>query len=426
MIMTVININLNSLIREYGSIFVVTFFFIIGVLVHSILMKRKYANMKQSLYYREELFRILCPNIDDIFIIYHFGKQIMEYVSPNLERIFGINVTNFKKNPCLFFNNIAPAFQEKIEELFTVRITTSVYETEFNYINPQNKCILPVMMRIYPIIKNREVIRYVISVSDQMKKKQSQQVLTDALVYAQNANEAKKDFLSHVSHEIKTPINAIISMVKIAGDSLEDKDKTGYYLRLINDSSRNLLKFVDDVLTMARMDRNKIVLSKEPFQLNEFLSGYGYTINPQAEIKRLAFGLSMDLEHVHLLGDTMRLRQILDNCISNALKFSPSGGNIKLMVSEIGKYGKIALYRFVISDNGKGMSEECLSRIFIPFEQEDSTTADTYGGSGLGMPIAKNLVTLMEGDIHVSSKLNFGTTVTIYLPFDIADEQKMS
>jgi signal transduction histidine kinase len=172
---------------------------------------------------------------------------------------------------------------------------------------------------------------------------------------------------------------------------------------------------------MSRLEADRLILKREPFNLREFLSSCNYIASLQARQRQLDFEILTDIDHENLYGDTCRLRQILDNCIQNSMKFTPPGGNISLDVSETGMYGNIAMYRFIITDSGKGMSDEFLGKIFEPFKQEDISSAEKYGGIGLGMYITKNLVDLMEGDIHVGSKSGEGTVVTIHLPFDIVN-----
>lgn len=378
--------------------------------------------MNQSIYYREELLNSLCSNVDDLFLIYHLGKRVIEYVSPNTERIYGISGRNFRKNPFIFLNHTNVEFKEEMKRLFTSNIIKSHFETEFQLNNPKTHQINWLIFRVYPVYHWNNVIRYIICISDLTKEKQSQQLLKEALLNAQKANEAKKDFLSHMSHEIKTPINAIMGMTQIAANSLEDKGKVEKCLDKISEASGNLIAIVNNILEMAKIDSNNIMIASEQFSLLEFLNNFTEMISSQAELNHLRFDLKIsNLSINYLLGDALRLSQVLSNCISNSLKFTQAGGSIKLVVTEGERYGNKVLYRFAIIDNGKGMSEEYVNRIFIPFEQEDSSIAQKYGGSGLGMSITKNIVTLMEGNINVKSKPGTGTTITIDLPFYIPE-----
>lgn len=396
----------------------------LGMLVYTNFLKSKFTRMNQALYFREELYRTLCGSIDDIFVIFSPCKRLIEYVSPNLERIYGISDISMKRDPGLFYNNMDAEGMKKTAQIFTEASIISNFELEFEYIHPKTGGTIPSIMHVYPVVKNKLVTRYIISIRNLTKEKQAHKALMDALIEARKSNEAKKELLSHVSHEIKAPANAVIALADRAAASLEDIKSCSLYLEKLQEASINLLELIDNILDMSRLDANKLIINREPFYLGDFLNSYHYMISSQAKQKQLDFDILTDFDHGYLYGDTFRLRQVLDNCISNSLKFTPQRGNIKLDVSEIGLYGNIAMYRFIIADNGKGMNEEYAGRIFNPFEQEDGSIAEKYGGSGLGMYITKNIVTLMEGDIHVSSKPGAGTVVTIHLPFDIVSERQ--
>lgn len=396
------------------------------ILCFSLYIKKKFGKMYQSLYYREELFHSLCTNIDDIIIIYHFGRHQIEYVSPNLERIYGINSHIFKKNPFILISHANVRFRNDIKELFTTNIVTTNHEVEFSLFHPKNKKLSTLLLRIYPVMTRQTVIRYIISISDLTKEKETQQMLKEALMSAQKANEAKKDFLSHMSHEIRTPLNAINGMAQIAAKVLDDRQKVENCLEKITDASKKLIELVNNILDMSKIDSNKLILSHEPFQFKEVITGFSDIMKAQADQYLLRYELTIkNVVHNNLMGDTLRLLQVLGNCISNSLKFTSAGGNIRLEIEEQSLSGDKAIFRFIISDTGMGMSEEYIERLFIPFEQEDSTIARKYGGTGLGMSITKNLVNLMSGDIHVSSKVGTGTTITIHIPFDVMEKAEV-
>ncbi|HWT73807.1 MAG TPA: ATP-binding protein, partial [Mobilitalea sp.] len=323
----------------------------------------------------------------------------------------------------VIFNYLDAKISETFIKIFSTDIRSSNFNLEFELLHPRTNQLCWLLIRVYPIINNGNVVRYVCSISDLTKEKQSQKVLYDTLLNAQKTNEAKKEFLSHISHEIRTPINAVIGMAQIASNCIEHKERVDDCLKKITSSSKNLLTLLNNILDMAKMDSDKMLITKERFQLSEFLNSFAAIIGTQAEINQQNFSITIsNIIDDCLLGDTLRLNQILSNCISNSLKFTPQGGKISVEVVELKKMSDKALFRFTISDNGKGMSEEYIERIFIPFEQEDGTIAKKYGGSGLGMSIAKNLVTLMGGTIHVASKLGVGTTITIDIIFDLPED----
>ncbi len=380
----------------------------------------KFGKMYRSLYYREELFNSLCSNLDDILLIFRFEGKIIEYVSPNLERLYGLSVRKFKRNPFIALNQMSSSVRAEIASYFTTSPLTTNKVIEFEVFNPVLKNMVTLLLRIYPVFNRQQLDRYILSISDITLEKQTQQMLMEALANAKQANEAKKEFLSHLSHEIRTPLSAINGMAQIAMKSLEDSDKLESCLNKISDSSQKLIALVNNILDMSRLDSNKLILHQEQFNLEHMIYELAEFMNTQAEMNRLKFNLVFkNIEHKNLLGDPLRLNQILSNCISNSLKFTPPGGYIRLEIEEQGLHENKAMICFTITDTGKGMSKEYIDRLFLPFEQEDSSIERIYGGSGLGMSIAKNLVNLMSGNIQVSSKLGQGTVVTIHIPFVI-------
>ncbi len=383
--------------------------------LYSIYSHRKYAKKYRDLLNREELFDILCTNINDVFIIYNLGKHNYEYISPNIERIYGINVKQFRENSLDIIDFTDPCCKKRLESIFTTNILTNYCEMECEFKKRSTGQLHWIALRIYPIINKKKVSRYICCVSDLTREKQSQQILKNAFINAQKANEAKKEFLSHMSHELRTPINAIIGMAKIAENSPEDQVRVLNCLDKITISSKNLLEIINNILDMAKIDSNKLKLSYKAFCLSESMNYIASIFRNEAELNRQSFELA-----VSGLGDRLRLEQILTNCLSNSFKFTPSGGKIRLELCEEEHHANKALYRFTVSDNGKGMSEDFMDRLFIPFEQEDSSIARRYEGSGLGMSITKDLVTLMGGNIKVASRLGEGAVITIDIVFEIA------
>ncbi|WP_283674660.1 response regulator [Butyricicoccus sp. Marseille-Q5471] len=248
--------------------------------------------------------------------------------------------------------------------------------------------------------------------------------LTLAVAQADAASRAKSTFLARMSHEIRTPMNAIIGITTLAKAHKKDEQQMDDYLEKISASSKVLLNIINDVLDMSAIENEKLHISNVPLDFKEVLMalcGMYYT-----QCKSKGVGFSMVLSEVTvetLVGDALRLNQILLNLLSNAYKFTPPGGSVKLQVIQRMIKGKHVYMRFVVSDTGCGMTEEMQQRLFRPFEQESSGTALQHGGSGLGMSITKNLVDLMHGSIRVESQKDVGTTVTVELPFGLSEEQ---
>ena len=272
-------------------------------------------------------------------------------------------------------------------------------------------------MKVLPAMGNNGVSRYVAVISDETRERAAQQTLRDALVGAQRANAAKRDFLSRMSHEIRTPMNAIIGMATIAAAHISERDRVEDCLRKIGFSSKHLLSLINDVLDISKIEDGKLTITKEPFELRQLTDSVSSIICQQARDKGIGFEVRLNgVDEEMVVGDCMRLNQILLNLLSNAVKFTPSGGRISLDIKQIPQKNGGVRMDFTVSDTGIGMSEEFLKRLYLPFEQADSTISQKYGGTGLGMSITKNLVSLMDGTIQVRSEIGRGTSFTVELP----------
>lgn len=247
--------------------------------------------------------------------------------------------------------------------------------------------------------------------------------LQDALLLAQKANNAKKEFLSHMSHEIRTPMNVIIGMTTIASTHLEEHSRIEDCLSKIAFSSRHLLSLINDVLDMSKIEEGKLTINHEPFGLHQLTESIISVVHSQTSGQGKEFKCDVkEVTQEIFIGDFMRVNQILLNLLSNAIKFTPRGGSIQLEIRQMNKKNEKVYLQFIVSDTGIGMEEEFLKRLFRPFEQADSKISQKYGGSGLGMAITHNLVELLDGSIHVKSKLQEGTTFIVELPFSLPDE----
>ena len=248
--------------------------------------------------------------------------------------------------------------------------------------------------------------------------------LAEALSQANNANIAKSQFLARMSHEIRTPINAIVGLTALTEFHKEDSGKVEEYLGKIKVSSKVLLNIINDVLDMSAIENNKIKISHASFDLGDLLTSISTVYYTQCKQKGVYF--IMDTSGVcdeKLLGDSLRVNQILLNLISNAYKFTPPGGKVTVTVREVSTERNRAYFQFTVEDTGEGMAEEMRKRLFRPFEQEGAETSKKHGGSGLGLSITKNLVDLMDGSICCESIKDVGTRFFVSLPFEI-DSQK--
>lgn len=253
--------------------------------------------------------------------------------------------------------------------------------------------------------------------------------LKEAFDSADEANRAKSDFLSHMSHDIRTPMNAIMGMTAVAVMHIDDKERLMDCLNKITLSSRHLLALINDVLDMSKIESGKVTLSEEAFEISKAVESLLAIIHPQMQAKkqRLKVGTA-NITHEEVIGDPLRLQQVFVNIMGNAVKFTPEGGTISLGISE--KPSRIkgcGCYEFVFEDTGIGMKQEFIEKIYEPFARAESVSKQNIEGTGLGMPIARNIVRMMNGDIQIESKLGTGSkfTVRVYLKLQNVEEENI-
>ncbi|MCR4823242.1 MAG: response regulator [Treponema sp.] len=249
------------------------------------------------------------------------------------------------------------------------------------------------------------------------------QALSDALKAAEEANKAKTVFLSNMSHEIRTPMNAIIGLDSLALNDTEISDKTRDYLKKIGSSAEHLLSLINDILDMSRIESGRMILHSEEFSFSKLLEQVNTLFSSQCNEKKLSYSCNIKGQlDEYYIGDDMKIRQVIINILSNAVKFTPEGGRVDLTVEKTAAFDKKSNIRFTISDNGIGISEEFIPKIFESFAQENSKAANKYGSSGLGMAITKSLVDMMNGNITVESQKGKGTKFTVDLTLMDSDK----
>ena len=238
--------------------------------------------------------------------------------------------------------------------------------------------------------------------------------LADALRAAEQANAAKTSFLSNMSHEIRTPMNAIIGLDSIALKDEGISGQTREYLEKIGDSARHLLGLINDILDMSRIESGRLVLRKEEFSFSAMLEQINTMVMSQCTDKGLRFECQINgYVDDYYIGDDMKLKQVLINILSNAIKFTDAPGSVTFTVEQTAAFDNQATLKFVIRDTGIGMSKEFLPSVFDSFTQEDGSRNSKYGSTGLGMAITKSIVEMMNGTISVDSEKGVGTTFTV-------------
>lgn len=275
----------------------------------------------------------------------------------------------------------------------------------------------PIYLVIYIDITNETELRQM-----QMQLKEQAEELQKALKQAEAANRAKSDFLSRMSHDIRTPMNVIIGMKDIAEENLDDRGKVKDCLRKIGLSGHHLLGLINDVLDMSKIESGEMLLREELISLSDVLQDVAAIMQPQFKERHQEFSIRLQgVAHERLLSDALRLRQIFLNILSNSCKFTPVGGRITMDVKEVSCKDDIGVFTFTISDTGIGMSAEYLGHLFTAFSRERDSRVDKTEGTGLGMAITKRIVELLEGDIHVESEPGKGSSFCVTLRMKVQD-----
>ena len=255
---------------------------------------------------------------------------------------------------------------------------------------------------------------------------ESHKALKEAYRTAENASRAKTDFLSNMSHDIRTPMNAIVGLTAIAGANIENQDKVVECLGKITKASRHLLGLINEVLDMARIESGRMSLAEEDFSLPELVDNLLTLTKPAIDEHKHRLEVHVEhIEHEAVCGDSLRIQQIFVNLMSNAVKYTPDGGNITLTIKEKPNgFSELGCYEFSIEDNGIGMTPEFQKIMFEPFSRADDHRTTKVQGTGLGMAITRNIVNLMNGDIQVESAPNKGTKITVTVYLKLQEDEK--
>lgn len=288
---------------------------------------------------------------------------------------------------------------------------------DIHLISVENKTPRNVIVTIQNVTQERER-----ELLKQQEEKKAKVALEQAYETAKQANFAKSEFLSKMSHDIRTPMNAIIGMGELARVNMENPDKLAGCLQKIQISSEHLLDLLNGVLDMSKIESGKVELSEASFDIRKLFENSVDMMRPQCDDRHQQISLEVsDMRHNEVIGDVMRLQQILLNLLSNAVKYTGDGGHISVRLFELNMSKRgISGYQFEVEDDGMGMSEEFLGRLFQPFERAEDSRVSKIQGTGLGMSIAQNLVRMMNGKIEVRSEPNVGSCFTVTIYFEAA------
>lgn len=375
------------------------------------------AKLNDAVVAKNKQFDLLGRTVDEAFLLFDRDSRSCYYVSENSERVLGVPAAELLEDRKELYRYISGSSRFAFERHVDEDAPQSFNEELLDCRLPGESEPRRLYSKFFSVHQDNGKVVCVVTVSDITSDVKAQSALRDALTNAQNANNAKRDFLSRMSHEIRTPMNAIIGMTTIAAANIDDAARVENCLEKISQASRHLLMLINDVLDMSRIESNKVTINMTPFNIQQFASNFADLVNGQAKQNNVDFLKHMKGfdRHTVYIGDPLRINQVLLNLISNAIKFTPPGGRVELEILCTPESDKNDRVRFVVSDTGIGMNEDTIKRLYDPFEQADAAIAQKYGGSGLGMSITKNLVSLMGGNIQVKSELGKGSVFTVEL-----------
>ena len=423
----IVNASMNRLQRS-TIFFVSAIVFCIAALFISLIIQKNRTNLRRKdteILYRDELFQKLSMNVDDVFLMLDAKTYQADYVSPNVEKLLGITVEQIHKDICIL-GKLHSKKQEDPEKNYLEEIQVQEQrEWDFEYVHLKTG----EKRWFHNIAMGSEVNgkkKYILVMSDRTSDRKMNQALSEAVRAAETANKAKSTFLSNMSHDIRTPMNAIIGFTTLAVSNIDDKKRVRDYLGKILSSSNHLLSLINDILDMSRIESGKIHLEETEVRLSDVLHDLKTIISGQIHAKQLELYMdAMDVTNEDVYCDKTRLNQVLLNLLSNAVKFTPAGGTVSVRIRQYpGTVKGSELYEIRVKDNGIGMSQEFVQKIFSPFERERTSTVSRIQGTGLGMAITKNIVNMMGGTIEVLTEQGKGTEFIVRLPFRIQPEHQ--
>ena len=423
----IVNTSMNSLQRR-TMLLVGAVVFCIAAFLISLIIQKNRTNLRRKdteIRYRDELFQKLSMNVDDVFLMLDAKTYQADYVSPNAEKLLGITAEQIRKD-IRVLEKLHPAEHEDPEKnyLGAIRVHEQrEWDLEYVHLKTGER------RWFHNIAMGSEVNgkkKYILVMSDRTSDWKMNQALSEAVRAAETANRAKSTFLSNMSHDIRTPMNAIIGFTTLAVSNIDDKKKVRDYLGKILSSSNHLLSLINDILDMSRIESGKIHLEETEVSLSDVLHDLKTIISGQIHAKQLELYMdAMDVTNEDVYCDKTRLNQVLLNLLSNAVKFTPAGGTVSVRIRQCpGTKKGSELYEIRVKDNGIGMSQEFVQKIFSPFERERTSTVSRTQGTGLGMAITKNIVDMMGGTIEVQTEQGKGTEFIVRLPFRIQSEHQ--
>lgn len=373
----------------------------------------------QEAKYRDMLFSNLSANLDSVFIIYENNRGNTPFVSDNVERLLGIDKIYLTEDISRIFDWCGIATDDEQRIQFLDGTLGSSHKREIELPNEFGDVKRAIRLELIPTDRKQLIA----VLTDITKDKEIQHSLVEAMNRAEIASNAKNDFLSAMSHDLRTPINGIVGMTVIAAANIDDSNRVHSCLTKISESTNTLLVLIDEVLDMAQMEKGKFKFVTEPFNIAQLLQDLSNQHHTAIADGKHNFNIHIrNMEHEEVIGDSSRLTRIINNLISNAFKYTPEGGDITVTLCEKPQVLKgHGCYQLSVSDNGIGMSQQFLQKVFEPFEREEDVVTRRIQGTGLGMTIVKNIVELMHGKIDVASEKGKGTTFTVTINLKLGE-----
>ena len=421
----VVNAGMNAL---QSSTIVMVSMIVLGISALALALVHRKSSVKlrrkdMEILYRDELFMKLSMNVDDVFLMLDAQTDRADYVSPNVEKLLGITAEQIQEDVHVLGKLHPQESAEQTMNYLTELAVNEQREWDFEYIHQKTG-----EHRWFHVIAMGSNVegrtKYILVMSDRTADKKINQALSEAVRAAETANRAKSTFLSNMSHDIRTPMNAIIGFTTLAVSNMDDKERVQDYLSKILASGNHLLSLINDILDMSRIESGKIHLEETETNLSDVLHDLKTIVSGQIHAKQLELYMdAMDVTDEDVYCDKARLNQVLLNLLSNAIKFTPAGGTVSVRLRQLpGTRKDREQYEIRVKDNGIGMSPEFAKKIFDPFERERSSTVSRIQGTGLGMAITKNIVDMMGGTIEIRTEPGKGTEFIIRVALRVQPE----
>ncbi len=419
---SVVNAGMDTLWRRTIEIVAVIACLLMVLFIALIVYRSRDALRRKDteLLYKDELFTRLSRNVDDVFLMMDAETSRVDYVSPNIERLLGVPLEQVQQD-IRALRALHPKDSPDHDKNFLAGIQCGEQcEWNADYAHQQTG----ERRWFHVVAMGSEVAgrtKYILVMSDRTADRKINQALSEAVAAAEAASRAKSTFLSNMSHDIRTPMNAIIGFTTLAVSNIDNQERVKDYLTKTLSSSRHLLALINDILDMSRIESGKLQLEETEVNLPEMLHDIKTIVSGQIHAKQLELYMdALDVTDEDVYCDRTRMGQILLNLLSNAIKFTPAGGTVSVRVRQFaGTVRDCAQYEFRVRDNGIGMSPEFAQKIFEPFERERTSTVSRIQGTGLGMAITRNIVEMMGGTIKVQTEKNRGTEFIICLPLRV-------